>query len=117
VVFEIHEALDELAGSLKGLRAATVLETSGIEVATWGEADFEVLTAEVAELWRGLASAEALALGTPESLEVRSGEGAWVVLPLAGDYLLAVLAGPGLPSGKARFYGREWVLRHRGDFA
>ena len=116
-MFDLHEALGELAGSLAGLRAATVLETSGIEVATWGEADFEVLTAEVAELWRGLASTEALAPGPPESLELRSRDGAWVVLPLAGDYLLAVLAGPGLPSGKARFYGREWVLRHRGAFA
>jgi predicted regulator of Ras-like GTPase activity (Roadblock/LC7/MglB family) len=116
-VFEVQETLDELAADLAGLRAAVVLETSGIEVATWGEADFEVLTAEVAELWRGTAAAEALALGAPESLEVRSREGAWVILPLAGDYLLAVLSGPDLPAGKARFYGREWVRRHGGDFA
>lgn len=116
-MFEIHEALDDLVASLPGLRAAMVLETSGIEVATWGEADFEVAAAEVAELWRGLAASGSLALGPAESLEVRSRDGSWVILPVGGDYLLGVLGGFGLPAGKARFFGREWVLRHRGDFA
>lgn len=114
---EFEQALEVLAAAIPGLEAAVVLETTGIELAVWGEADFEVVTAEAAELWRAASSAEGLGPGPVEILCGASRSGSWLVLPLAGDYLLAVLAGPDLPLGKARFYAAEWAREHAGDLA
>lgn len=114
---EFERALADLAQTIGGLRAAVVLETSGIELTSWGEGDFEVLTAEVAELWKAAAGAEALGIATPECLTVQTRAGACQVLPLGGDYLLALFAGPEVPPGKARFLASEWAHAHREAFA
>ncbi|MBI5017426.1 MAG: hypothetical protein HZB55_18305 [Deltaproteobacteria bacterium] len=114
---EFEQALEELAQTLGDARAAAVLETSGIELAVWGSADFETVTAEVAELWKAAGSSEGLSPEPPESVVVHGPHGTWIVLPLGADYLLALLAGPDLPAGKARFYAHEWAQEHREAFA
>lgn len=114
---EFERALEDLAQSLDGLRAAVVLETSGIELAVWGDADFDVFTAEAAELWKAASTAEGFGPDAPEMLCVWSRSGLWLVMPLGGDYLLALVAGPDLPAGKARFYAAEWARAHAGALA
>lgn len=114
---EFERALEELAAGLAGLRAAVVLETSGIELACWGDVDVETVTAEVAELWKGAAGAEVLGAAPPACVTVQSRAGTWQVLPAGGEYLLAVLAGPEVPAGKVRFHAEEWARDHREAFA
>ena len=114
---EFDQALEELAQILGDARAAAVLETSGIELAVWGSADFEAVTAEVSELWRTVTSSEGLNPEPPEFVAVHKPDGSWIVLPLGSDYLLALLAGPDLPVGKVRFYAQEWAQEHREAFA
>ncbi len=110
--------LGRLAERIGGARAALVIEASGIEVATWGSADFEALAAEWAELWKRIGASDTLAAdGKVEALEVRRVDGSWVLVPLADEYVLALLSEPGVPQGKVRFYAREWAIENREDFA
>ncbi len=115
---DLHESLAELARGLEGVKALLVIEGSGIEVATWGDGDFEAAAAEFAELWRQLGVAEALhRAGATKALTFHGAQGAWVAVPLGEDYVLAVLAGAKMPAGKAQFYATEWAHRHREEFA
>lgn len=115
---DLHDSLEELARTLLGSRAILVIERSGIEVATWGREDFEVAAAEMAELWRQVATADSLRrVGETSALTFHGVGGTWVAVPLGTDYVLAVLAGTDLPAGKVRFYATEWARRHEGEFA
>lgn len=114
---EFERALEELARDLEGLKAAVIFETSGIELALWGEADFEAVTAEAAELWKAAAGAEALGGESLEGLSIQTTTGSWQVLPVGGDYLVALVAAPDVPPGKLRFCAVEWTRDHREAFA
>jgi predicted regulator of Ras-like GTPase activity (Roadblock/LC7/MglB family) len=106
-----------LAQTVGGVRAVLVIEISGIEVATWGEMDFETAAAELAELWRQVGATETCAAPGPlKAIDVLGSEGTWVVVPLGTEYMLALLCGPGVAPGKARFYSVEWVREQREDF-
>lgn len=101
-----------------GARAVVVLERSGIDVASWGEADSETAAAEFGELWRQLRAADAVrAPGGLRSLEIVGSEGAWVAVPVGRDYAVALLTGPGIAPGRARFFAAEWAAAHEGEFA
>lgn len=114
----MREVLEALARQIGGVRAVLVVEASGIEVASWGDTDFEVAAAEWAELWRQVRASDGLAPGgAAEAVSLTSRTGTWVVLPLGTDYLLALLAEPGVAAGRVRFYGREWAAAHGEDFA
>ncbi len=113
---DLEDQLRELAHRA-GARAAVLLETSGIEVAAWGEADAETVAAEFAELWRRVKGAEAPGvLQAVRGLAIEGTHGTWVATALADDYLLAVLAAPSAVPGRARFYASEWAQAHRGEF-
>ena len=117
---DFRHALEQLALEIGQLRAALVFETSGIDVATWGDAEFEVATAELATVWKDLCAAEivsALGGGEPDWLEIRVKGASWLLLPVGGDYLLGLLVGPDGFPGKARFYAAEWARLHREDFS
>lgn len=117
---DIRNALEQLATEIGDLRAALVFENSGIDVATWGDAEFESATTELAALWRGFSSTElvsSLGGSAPDYLEVRVRSQAWMLLPVGTEYLLGMLVGTdGLPS-RARFYGTEWAHRHKEEFS
>jgi predicted regulator of Ras-like GTPase activity (Roadblock/LC7/MglB family) len=115
---DLAEGLARLADRIGGARAALVIESSGIEVATWGRANFEAVAAECAELWKRAGSSETLIRdGIVETLEVRGAEGGWLLLSLGEEYVLALLAEPLVPPGKVRFYAKEWAIENREDFA
>jgi predicted regulator of Ras-like GTPase activity (Roadblock/LC7/MglB family) len=119
-VSDLRNALEQLATEIGDLRAALVFESSGIDVATWGDAEFESATTELAALWRSFSSAEvvsSLGASAPNYLEVRVQSEAWMLLPVGKGYLLGMLVGPdGLPA-RARFYGAEWAHRHKEEFS
>lgn len=113
---DLFRALTQL-GDKAGARAGLVIECSGIEVATWGSADFESLAAEWSELWKRIGASEALAGdGKLESMELHRSAGGWVAVLLGDEYVLALQAKPEVPPGKLRFYAKEWAIEHREDF-
>lgn len=113
-----YQSQMEVLARRAGARATVVLERSGIDVASWGDADSETAAAEFGELWRQLRTAGAVrAPGELRSLEIVGSEGAWVAVPVGEDYVLALLTGPGIAPGRARFFAGEWAATHRGEFA
>ena len=114
----MRNALEELAERIGGVRAALVIESTGIEVASWGGGDFEVAAAEWADLWKQVRYAAALgAGGEVKAVSIQTPEGVWVALPVTAEYVLAVQAGPGIPPGRVQFYAEEWAAAHGEDFA
>ena len=117
-MFDLNASLQELCGRIVGIEAAVVLERTGIEVATWGEADFEAVAAELADLWKRAAEAEAVcASGAPRMMCVETPGRSWTLVPLGDDYLLGLAAGEAVPPGRVRFYAAEWVRAHREEFS
>jgi len=117
-VSDLSGGLARLVDRIGDARAALVIESSGIEVATWGTANFEAVAAECAELWKRVRSSETLLRDrAAETLEVRNAEGAWLLLSLGDEYVLALLSGPLVPPGKVRFYAKEWAIENQEDFA
>lgn len=117
---DIRRSLEELALEVGDLRAALVFESSGIDVATWGDAEFESATVELASVWKNLSSAEIVSSfggKAPDFLEIRVQTDSWMLIPVGQDYLLALLVGPAGVPGRARFYGTEWAHRHKEDFS
>lgn len=115
---ELRDSLKAMAEGVGGVRAAVVLETSGIEVASWGDADFEIVGAELSEIWKSIVSAEFLAESAGvEGVEIRLRDGSWIVHPLGAEYVLALRSGPTAPTGKVRFHASQWTVEHRGDFS
>ncbi len=113
---DLYAAIEDLCTRLSGVRAALVLERSGIEVASWGEADFETAAAELAELWSAAARTESVGPGLRTLVVEADGE-VWTLTALGRDYLLAILAAEAVPAGKVRFYAGEWARAHREEFA
>lgn len=114
---DFRSDMENLARSA-GACAAVVLERSGIDVASWGEADSETAAAEFGELWRQLRAADAArAPGELRSLEIVGTEGAWVAVPVGPDYVVALLTRAGVAPGRARFFASEWAAAHQGEFA
>lgn len=110
---DLSGSLAALAEGLDGVVAALVIEATGIEVETWGDVDFEAAAAEWADLWKQARNTESLApAGRVDAFQLNTSVGCWVAVPLGQDYVLTLLAAPELPPGKARFYAREWALRH-----
>jgi predicted regulator of Ras-like GTPase activity (Roadblock/LC7/MglB family) len=117
-VSDLGDGLEELAGTIGGVRAALVIETSGIEVATWGDADFETSAAELAELWRQVEATETCAASGPlKALDLVGADGTWMAVPLGAEYMLALLCDSAVPPGRARFYASEWTRDRHEDFA
>jgi len=117
-VSDLNAALQELCGRIGGVEAAVVLERTGIEVATWGEADFEAVAAELADLWkRASEAATVCASGAPRMMSVETPGRTWLLVPLGDDYLLGLAAGGSVPPGRVRFYAAEWVRAHREEFS
>ncbi len=115
---ELQEALGALANEVGGVRAALVVEATGIPVAAWGEVEEDHLAAELADLW-ARAGAPGLCTGTgqPRAVEFSGAGGAWVAVQLGDEYLLALLTGQGVPSGRVRFLAGEWAAARRKEFA
>jgi len=116
-VSDLARDLAEL-GRRCGAVAGLILETTGIEVASWGEAEFETAAAEFAGIWREASTTDtASAAGGVRALTVEGNLGAWVAVPLGTEYVLGLMAGPNVPVGRLRFYAGEWARDHREQFA
>jgi len=114
---DFSRALSDL-GRRSGAAAALVLETAGIEVASWGDAEFETAAAEFAGLWREVCATEtARAVGVVRALTVEGSLGTWVAVPLGAEYVLSLLSRPGVPPGRLRFWAGEWAREQGGHFA
>ncbi len=115
---DLNASLQALCRRIGGVEAAVVLERTGIEVATWGEADFEAVAAELADLWKRASEAMAVcASGAPRMIFVETPGRTWLVLPVGDEYLLGLAAGGAVPPGRVRFYAAEWVRTHREEFS
>ncbi|GAB4267224.1 MAG: hypothetical protein Kow0092_20470 [Deferrisomatales bacterium] len=115
---DLERALGALAERAGGVRAALVVETSGIEVACWGRADFEAAAAEWAELWRQVRAGETLGgADGVASVTILGARGGWVALPVGGDYLLLLAFDASVPPGRARFYAAQWARERGEEFA
>ncbi len=112
---DLDRALQDLCGRLGGVRAAVVMESSGIEVAAWGEADFETIAAELAELWSAAARAESVGPGLRSMVLEADGE-VWTLTALGEGYVVALLTAQGVPPGKVRFHAGEWARALREEF-
>jgi hypothetical protein len=101
-VSDFGESLAALASGMGQIRAALVLETTGIEVAAWGKGDFDIFGAELSEVWKVIGSAEFLVASSgPEGAEIR----------------LALGPGAGAPPGKVRLHAAQWAHKHREEFS
>ncbi len=115
---DLSASVQALCERIGGVEAAVLLERTGIEVATWGEADFEAVAAELADLWKRASEAGAVcSSGAPRMLSLETPGRTWLVLPVGDDYLLGLATAGGVPPGRARFYAAEWVRAHREEFS
>lgn len=116
-MFDLYESFEELTRKIGGVKAALIVDNNAIEVATWGEADFETASAELVEIWKQAGASDVcLVSGRMRSLQISGSEGGWTVVPLGDEYMLAILVDAGIVLGKAKFYASEWVLANREEF-
>lgn len=115
---DLRASVGKLAHKIGGVKAAILVEANGIEVAAWGEADFDTVSAELAELWMQVNATDMRSTaGQMMGLQIKGSNGGWVAVPLGEEYVLAVLVDAGVPLGKAMFYASEWVAENLEEFS